>query len=524
VSMTDASQCDSGGAPPSRAVVLAMMLGMTFFWPIATYRISPDLFLPGVEPLFHNQMTLGGIVQPLLVVAFGAAVFILDISGKQHVLLERGALLSVEAVLLATLLANGLVGGALGIGAMVVVLSAAYTALLARAWATSVGFLSLRLITVIFTTSAFGSVVVSSVVQAFPLVPWISRSGSTVLLTFLSGAIWSLLPEALRVGAGAGQRPVQGSRMLMANIAREPVFAALVILVVFTLTTSALRVLFSFDDGGEFLYKSAASKVVAMAIAAVMLIASAWITRPTRNDSPCEEQGDMRFPWGLFAAICLASLYVTIIVSDYAPVLCEAAVFPCRLYAFMLTWLVAVALSRHVDSTGRMAGPYVCIIWTAALCASRIVSYLAFLSLGSFRDSGANFLAQRLLIPAAVVAAALTTAATMYYVATNVLKKSASKASDGVAESGPRSGASDRDAAIGEIARRCGLTERESQVVDLLSMGYSYKRVAEELCLSTNTVTSYVRTIYRKLEVHERQEVIDLVESTMMEGGSAAGR
>jgi DNA-binding CsgD family transcriptional regulator len=205
-------------------------------------------------------------------------------------------------------------------------------------------------------------------------------------------------------------------------------------------------------------------------------------------------------------------------------VLCESAVFPCRLYALMLTWLAVVALSRHVDSTGRMSGPYVCIIWTAALCVSRIVSYLAFLSLGSLRDSGANFLAQRLLIPAAVVAAALTTAATMYYVATNVLKKSASRTSDGVAKSGPRPGVSNRDAAIGEIARRCGLTERESQVVGLLSMGYSYKRVAEELCLSTNTVTSYVRTIYRKLEVHERQEVIDLVESAMMEGSPATGR
>jgi LuxR family maltose regulon positive regulatory protein len=53
------------------------------------------------------------------------------------------------------------------------------------------------------------------------------------------------------------------------------------------------------------------------------------------------------------------------------------------------------------------------------------------------------------------------------------------------------------------------LTEREHQVLRLLATGLSSTEVAEELVIAVSTVRSYIKVIYRKLDVHSRDEVID---------------
>ncbi len=52
------------------------------------------------------------------------------------------------------------------------------------------------------------------------------------------------------------------------------------------------------------------------------------------------------------------------------------------------------------------------------------------------------------------------------------------------------------------------LTEREQQVLRLLAVGLSSTEVADELVLAVSTVRSYIKTIYRKLDVHDRDEAI----------------
>ena len=52
------------------------------------------------------------------------------------------------------------------------------------------------------------------------------------------------------------------------------------------------------------------------------------------------------------------------------------------------------------------------------------------------------------------------------------------------------------------------LTKREMEVLSLLSEGYSYKMVAEELGLSNSTVPSFIKRIYAKLHVHSVAEAI----------------
>lgn len=52
------------------------------------------------------------------------------------------------------------------------------------------------------------------------------------------------------------------------------------------------------------------------------------------------------------------------------------------------------------------------------------------------------------------------------------------------------------------------LSEREQQVLDLMSQGLMYKEIAEKLSISYETVHTYIRRIYEKLQVRTRTEAV----------------
>jgi RNA polymerase sigma factor (sigma-70 family) len=52
------------------------------------------------------------------------------------------------------------------------------------------------------------------------------------------------------------------------------------------------------------------------------------------------------------------------------------------------------------------------------------------------------------------------------------------------------------------------LSEREQQVLDLLSQGLIYKEIADKLNISYETVHTYIRRIYEKLQVRTRTEAV----------------
>ena len=61
------------------------------------------------------------------------------------------------------------------------------------------------------------------------------------------------------------------------------------------------------------------------------------------------------------------------------------------------------------------------------------------------------------------------------------------------------------------IALKCGLTPRELEVLIILAQGNTLARVQEELVISEGTAITHRRNIYRKLDVHSKQELIDFV-------------
>ena len=61
-----------------------------------------------------------------------------------------------------------------------------------------------------------------------------------------------------------------------------------------------------------------------------------------------------------------------------------------------------------------------------------------------------------------------------------------------------------------ELARRCGLSDREREVLGYLLAGRSRPYIRDALHLSLNTVNTHARNAYAKLGVHSQQELITL--------------
>ena len=64
---------------------------------------------------------------------------------------------------------------------------------------------------------------------------------------------------------------------------------------------------------------------------------------------------------------------------------------------------------------------------------------------------------------------------------------------------------------LDKAAQDNGLTARETDIARYLFRGYSVKKIATLEHIATSTVQGHSRNIYRKLNVHSRQELIDLI-------------
>ena len=76
-----------------------------------------------------------------------------------------------------------------------------------------------------------------------------------------------------------------------------------------------------------------------------------------------------------------------------------------------------------------------------------------------------------------------------------------------------KSSADPLDAACSKVAKTFHLTERESEVMMLLVHGHTRAAIAKKLFVSENTVRAHVKSIYSKLSVHSKQQLIDYIET-----------
>lgn len=64
-----------------------------------------------------------------------------------------------------------------------------------------------------------------------------------------------------------------------------------------------------------------------------------------------------------------------------------------------------------------------------------------------------------------------------------------------------------------EVAESAGLSSREEEIMALLSRGKSVNSIAEELVISVNTVRTHNKNLYRKLGVHTKGDLLELLVS-----------
>lgn len=62
-----------------------------------------------------------------------------------------------------------------------------------------------------------------------------------------------------------------------------------------------------------------------------------------------------------------------------------------------------------------------------------------------------------------------------------------------------------------QLQERFGLSARETEVMELIARGNSMAAIADRLVISENTVRTHAKHIYTKLDIHKRQELLDLL-------------
>lgn len=72
------------------------------------------------------------------------------------------------------------------------------------------------------------------------------------------------------------------------------------------------------------------------------------------------------------------------------------------------------------------------------------------------------------------------------------------------------------------VCEKYRLSPREREVMRILLKGRDAKYIMDTFYISQSTAKTHIYNIYRKLDVHSRQELMDLVDDTVLEGEAAA--
>lgn len=69
------------------------------------------------------------------------------------------------------------------------------------------------------------------------------------------------------------------------------------------------------------------------------------------------------------------------------------------------------------------------------------------------------------------------------------------------------------EARCARIAAKHQLSARETEVFLYLAQGHTRASIAKKLFVSENTIREHVKSIYKKLYIHSRQQLIDMVDA-----------
>lgn len=62
------------------------------------------------------------------------------------------------------------------------------------------------------------------------------------------------------------------------------------------------------------------------------------------------------------------------------------------------------------------------------------------------------------------------------------------------------------------MCNQYGISEREGEVIYLYSQGRSVRNISSKLYLSESTVRTYIQRVYTKLDIHNKQALLDILD------------
>lgn len=478
-----------------------LVVGLALFWPFFSFTAFPGLFCLGaagerlpVTPLLIDLLQAMGI----LVSALGA----LRMSAR---VLSRW-LAAAAAVVLASAAGVALAGDKFAsVWASAVVLGAGvFTGLLIIAWARAVGQCERTSLPVVLALSYFMSFLVRHAVEGACGLLGAPAGLAHTLIAFmplLSAGVWLGAVARNRVQGVVPCAPGERGRCPMAvkMVFRDP-YAQMAIALGLYLVASFF---FGFVGNGSDLRTTTwLTKAIAVLLTcAVFLLAWRLVVQ--------KKEG--AHLWMVFVGICVATSYFVAFFGTDAPDLAREVVLPTRVLALFFMWFAACehAVRHRLPCDGVVAVLFVPFI-VAEFAISALFPGGAIVRMGVASASVAGFLC-------ALPSMLLLLGALVNLV--RGLPKGGQmlpwERGGGLSTSG--SDRARREKVCGELATQYGLTVREREVLCLLSEGNSQKRIAEILYIAVSSSQTYSKSVYRKMGVHSRQEVIDAVNSRIGE-------
>ena len=243
-----------------------------------------------------------------------------------------------------------------------------------------------------------------------------------------------------------------------------------------------------------------AERCLAVGISCGVLLVLAATMRKSKWDQL------IQFNWSLLALLFLVCLVLLIVDSPFARHLGTGGIEAC-LNCFEITLWVLLVKTVRAEGADPIA-----VFGLATLVVRLLPNYMGKVLIPSL-TVGTNLIEDHIVAFIALMALLLAAVTVLFLNArlTRQLMPQETNASNGENAVEQAGAYHQHNGKATEVAHNVGLTPRETDVMTLMARGYSYQKIAGELGVSVGTVQNHIKHIYRKANVHTRQELIDLV-------------
>jgi DNA-binding CsgD family transcriptional regulator len=463
---------------------ILVIAGMAFYWPIFRNHYFGVLFTSQSAGGFDGRVTY--FVLLILLIVFGVCAALRSRAILRLLKTKRLAipLISIAASLCA--LCITVLSGTNGLQTVFDILGifvfALYVFLITVAWGTSITGSSHSKIMFLLTTSFF----VSYLLSLNTWLPFPFDHALPIVGPAVCGLTWYAYP------AGA-----ETSKPFARALLRAGLVQTALILILFLLVGSAIRGLLSsgvvsFDP----VKQSLARPLMSIALSLMLSVAVYFSSQKERL---------INMLWVVFVLLFFAGLFITAAFTSAWWQISSDIVVMSRTFLGVFLWMILINIAHAYDQNPVFLFSVFFLLTDSF--SGIVTNYL----IPVFTKQNA-VLSQEYVTVLALVMAFILLLGSFIHMSTLAFKTK-SEQTGGIAVAGDEA----RRVACENISRRCGLTQREIEVLLLISQGHSLKKVAESLFISVSTAQSHVKRLYRKTERHSRQEIIDLVNSEVTE-------